>query len=191
MQRLKGHAGATRGFVIQNDIGELETRPGIEWRKEGVFIVHEGGEEQIADNHFVVSLALQFVRFHPKDVVAMDSASPDNFTLGSTITCNARAGLSRTLPLLRPYRNPLHTNPAKPGRVENFQDPKWQKNIWISWVTFTHIIPYSAYLKLLRFMEGEDAMLPSKGDYDAMLPGRALTIPSLGARRYYGAASRN
>lgn len=188
-QRLIGHAGAVRGFVIQNDIGLLESRPVIQWRKDGVYIVHEGGEEQVAESHFVVSPALQSVRFHPKNVTGIDSGLPDSFTLGNTITCNARAGLAATLLLLDPLRDPLHTNPDKPGRVTNFQAPKWRKNIWISWVTFSHTIPYFAYVKLLYFMEGEDTMVPSKGDYDAMLPSRALMIPSPGARRFYGAAN--
>lgn len=186
VRQLMGHAGAVRAFVIQNEIGLLEDRPIIQWRRDGVYIVHEGGEEQIADSHFVVSPSLQSVHFHPKDVVEVDSALPENFTLGNTITCNARADMAKTLPLLDPFRDPLCTDPQKPGRVENFRHPKWQKNIWLSWVTFKHPIPHFAYLKLLYFMEGEDTMTPSKGDYDAMLPSRDLIIPSPGAVRYYG-----
>ena len=148
-------------------------------------------EEQIADSQFVVSPALQSVRFHPKDVEGIDSALSESFTFGNTITCNARAGLSRTLPLLDPLRDPLHTNPTKPGRVTNFRDPKWQKNIWISWVTFKHPIPYHAYVKLLHFMEGTDTTVPSKGHYDAILPSRELVIPSPGAVRYYGRPSNH
>ena len=39
MQRLKGHAGATRGFVIQHEIGLLAEDKSIQARKEGVFVV--------------------------------------------------------------------------------------------------------------------------------------------------------
>lgn len=178
---LLGHAGAARAFIIQEAIGLLEERAHIQWQRDGIYIVHQKGEEWLEAAHFVVSPALQSVGFHPQamavltieingQIVRLDSSFQERHALGNAVSCNARVGMIRPLPLLDRFRDPLHTNPDKPGRVINFRLPKYERNIWLSWAVFQHFLPFHTYIKLLTFMEGPDTMFPSKEQYEAMLP---------------------
>ena len=150
MQRLKGHAGATRGFVIQNEVGLLEESKSIQARKEGVFIIGEQGEEQLQALDVVFSPALQSIGFTLADF-------QESMAFGNGVTCNAKVGMVAQKAALDAYR--VHVNDPMKGK-RDFRDPQYTRNIWLSWTLFSHKLPEFAYVKLLRFMEGEDAMLP-------------------------------
>ena len=149
MQRQKGHAGAVRGFVLQNEIGLLEENKTIQARKEGVFILGEQGEEQLSSLDVVFSPALQSIGFTLADF-------QESMTFGNGVTCNARVGMMAEKAALNAYRTVVN-DPAK--GIRDFRDAKYARNIWLSWCLFSHKLPDFAYLKLLRFMEGEDTML--------------------------------
>ena len=150
MQRLRGHAGAMRGFVIQHEVGLLEESKSIQARKEGVFIIGEQGDEQLHDLDVVFSPALQSIGFTLADF-------QESMTFGNSVTCNAKVGMVAQKAKLDAYKT-LVTDPVK--GVRDFRDPEYARNIWLSWTLFSHKLPEFAYVKLLRYMEGEDAMLP-------------------------------
>ena len=156
LQGLKGHAGATRAFVIQNEIGLLEEDKSIQARKEGVFVVGGHGEEQLDQLQVIFSPALESIGFGLIDF-------QDSMTLGNGVTCNAKVGMAAEKATLDVYRIVL-SDPLK--GVRDFRNPKYARNIWLSWCLFRHRLPTFAYVKLLRWMEGEDAMLSQEMVYE-------------------------
>lgn len=152
MQRLKGHAGAAVGFVVQNEIGLLEESKAIQARKEGVFMVGALGEEQLHELDVVFSPALQSIGFRLADF-------QESMTFGNGVTCNAKVGMVGSKPSLDIYRRVVD-DPIKGRR--DFRRQKYSRNIWLSWCLFQHRLPAFAYLKLLEFMEGGDTILPKE-----------------------------
>ena len=152
MQRLKGHAGAVRGFVIQNEIGLLEEDKAIQARKEGLFAVWDGGDEQLYAPSVQLSPALQSIGLTLADF-------QESMAFGNGVTCNAKVGMVAQKPALDAYRTVVN-DPVKGAR--DFRDPKYARNVWLSWTLFSHKLPEFAYVKLLLFMEGASAMLPKE-----------------------------
>ena len=150
MQRLKGHAGATRGFVVQHEIGLLQESKAIQARKDGVFVIGEQGEEQLSSLDVVFSPALQSIGLTLADF-------QESMTFGNGVTCNAKVGMVAQKAALDAYRTVV-SDPMKGKR--DFRDPKYAKNVWLSWCLFSHKLPAFAYVKLLQFMEGQDCLLP-------------------------------